>query len=32
VRAWDWNGADGDIDAVVAVWFFFGPSLDPIIE
>ncbi len=32
VRAWDWTGADADIDAVVAVWSFFGPATDPIIE
>jgi uncharacterized protein (TIGR03083 family) len=32
VRAWDWTGADADIDAVVAGWSFFGPATDPIIE
>jgi uncharacterized protein (TIGR03083 family) len=32
VRAWNWTGADADIDAIIASWFFFGPSLDPIIE
>jgi hypothetical protein len=32
VRAWNWTGADADIDAVVAGWFFFGPATDPIIE
>jgi hypothetical protein len=32
VRAWDWSGADADIDAVVDRWFFFGPATDPIIE
>ena len=32
VRAWDWSGADADIDAVVAVWSFFGPATDPIVE
>ncbi len=32
IRSWDWIGADADIDAVVAGWFFFGPATDPIIE
>jgi uncharacterized protein (TIGR03083 family) len=32
VRAWNWTGADADIDAVMANWFFFGPATDPIIE
>jgi len=32
VRAHDWSGTDADIDAVVDVWFGFGPSLVPIIE
>jgi uncharacterized protein (TIGR03083 family) len=32
VRAWDWIGDDADIDAVVAVWAFFGPSTTPILE
>jgi uncharacterized protein (TIGR03083 family) len=32
VRAWDWTGADADIDAVLDRWFFFGPSATPIIE
>ncbi len=32
VRAWDWSGADADIDAVVDRWFIFGPAIAPIIE
>ncbi len=32
VRAWDWTGHDADIDAVVAAWFFFGPTNTPIVE
>ena len=32
VRAYDWSGADNDIEAVVDVWFAFGPSLVPIVE
>jgi len=32
VQAYDWIGADSDVDAVVDVWFGFGPSLVPIIE
>jgi uncharacterized protein (TIGR03083 family) len=32
VRAWDWSGADADIDTVVDRWFIFGPAVDPIIE
>lgn len=32
VRAWDWSGADADIDAVIDRWFVFGPATDPIIE
>jgi uncharacterized protein (TIGR03083 family) len=32
VRAWDWVGADADIDAVIDRWFIFGPASDPIIE
>ena len=32
VRAWDWTGDDADIDAIVAVWAFFGPTTTPIVE
>ena len=32
VRAWDWSGADADIEAVVDHWFVFGPATDPIVE
>ncbi len=32
VRAWDWSGADVDIDAVIDSWFVFGPATSPIIE
>ncbi len=32
VRAYDWSGADSDIEAVIDVWFAFGPSLVPIVE
>jgi uncharacterized protein (TIGR03083 family) len=32
VRAWDWTGDAGDIDAIVAKWSFFGPTNDPIVE
>ena len=32
VRAYDWSGADSNIEAVIDVWFSFGPSLVPIVE
>jgi uncharacterized protein (TIGR03083 family) len=32
VGAWDWSGADADIDIVVDHWFVFGPATDSIIE
>lgn len=32
VRGWDWTGDDADIDAIVAVWAFFGPATTPILE
>ena len=32
VRSYDWSGADNDIEAVIDVWFGFGPSLVPIEE
>ena len=32
VRAWDWSGADADIDTVVDRWFIFGPAAAPILE
>jgi hypothetical protein len=32
VRAYDWSGADADIEAVIDGWFSFGPSLVPIVE
>lgn len=32
MRAWDWVGDDADIDAVLDVWAFFGPTATPIVE
>ncbi|HYN31479.1 MAG TPA: maleylpyruvate isomerase family mycothiol-dependent enzyme [Ilumatobacteraceae bacterium] len=32
VRAWNWSGADADIETVIDHWFVFGPATDPIIE
>ena len=32
MRAWDWVGDDADIEAVLDVWAFFGPTTTPIIE
>lgn len=32
VQAYDWIGADSDVEAVIDVWFGFGPSLVPIVE
>ncbi len=32
VRAYDWSGEDSDIEAVIDVWFGFGPSLVSIVE
>lgn len=32
VRSYDWSGADNDIEAVIDVWFAFGPSPVPIVE
>ncbi len=32
VRGYDWSGTDSDVEAVIDVWFSFGPSLVPIVE
>jgi uncharacterized protein (TIGR03083 family) len=32
MRAWKWVGDDADIDAVLDVWAFFGPTPTPIVE
>jgi hypothetical protein len=32
VRSLDWTGDVADVDAVVADWFSFGPTDDPIVE
>jgi len=32
VRAYDWAGADDDIETVLGDWFSFGPSPLPIVE
>ena len=32
VRTYDWSGTDNDIDAVIDVWFTFGPSQVAIVE
>jgi hypothetical protein len=32
VRAYDWQGDDADIEAVIDGWFSFGPSPLPIVE
>jgi hypothetical protein len=32
MRDWNWVGEDADIDAVLDVWAFFGPTLTDIVE
>ena len=32
MRAWSWVGDDADIEAVLDVWAFFGPTEEPIVE
>ena len=32
MRAWSWVGDDADIEAVLDVWPFFGPTATPIVE
>jgi uncharacterized protein (TIGR03083 family) len=32
VRAYDWDGADRDVECVIDRWFGFGPSSSPIVE